>query len=109
MGKTREHLEARRGVSSHIGDFIQSGGAGSDIILSGDVGAINVQGEALSGGTYGFLMTGDGEKAKRSSDRNWRQEGSESVLKAARTQAVRMYINRRQATVAQWVSLRTIL
>ena len=34
--------------------------------------------------------------------------GSESILKAVGNQDVRMYIDRRQATVAQWVALRPI-
>ena len=62
MGNAREHLESGRGGSFHIGDFLQSGGAGDDFFWSGDVGAINRRGKLLSGGTYGILTTGDGEK-----------------------------------------------
>ena len=43
-----------------VGKFLQSDGAGGAIVRSGDVVAINSHGEAHSGGTYGFLMTGDG-------------------------------------------------
>ena len=50
MGKTREYLEAGRGRSSSIGNFLQSDGAGGAIVRSGDVGAINSHGEAHSGG-----------------------------------------------------------
>ena len=74
MGKTRDHLEAGRGGSSHIRNFIQSSGAVVAIIWSGDVGAINGHGETIIRGKNGFLTTGDGKRTKRSLGRIWIQE-----------------------------------
>ena len=64
MGETRNNIEVGRGGSSHIGNFLQSSGAVGAIFWIGDVGAINGHREALIRGTYGFIMTGDGENGK---------------------------------------------
>ena len=45
------------------------------------------------------------KRVKRSLDRIWRQEGAESILKAAGAQDVRTYIDKRPETVAQLVAL----
>ena len=42
---------------------------------------------------------------RRRRDRTWRRKGDESVLKAAGTQKIRIYIDRRQSTVSQWLDL----
>ena len=70
MGKTRENIEAGRGGSSHIGKFVQIGGAVGAIFWNRDMGAINEHRETLSGGTYGFLIKDDREKGKG----NFRQD-----------------------------------
>ena len=41
-------------------------------------------------------------------DGSWRREGEESVLQAVGMQPLQMYIVRRQATVAEWVTNRPI-
>ena len=56
----------------------------------------------------GFLLNLMTKREKRSLDGRWQWEGAESILKAVGNQDVRMYIDRRQATVAQWVALRPI-
>ena len=70
------------------------------------MGDINSYGETLSRVTYGFIITGDGERAMRSLDRTLRKERVDIVLKAEWIQAVRMYTERRQAMVDHWVGLR---
>ena len=62
----------------------------------------------ISGVHMIFLQQVTWKRAKRSSYGTWRQEGSESALKVAGTQEVRMFIDRRQEMVAQWVALRPI-
>ena len=42
-------------------------------------------------------------------DGTWRQVEAEKALEKAGTQSLGTYIDRRQATVAEWVALRTIL
>ena len=79
MGNTREHLEAGRGVSSHIGNFLQSGGAGGDIVRNGDVGLINGHGEELSRSTYGFLIKCDKEKGKEEFGRDLETVGGREL------------------------------
>ena len=51
--------------------------------------AINGNGEAIIGGTYGFLTTCDREREKGSLYGTCRKEGEYSVLKATGTQAAR--------------------
>ena len=57
----------------------------------------------------GFLQHVTGKNKKRILDGTWIQEGAERILKVARKQAVRKYIDRRQVTVDHWLDLRTIL
>ena len=47
-------------------------------------------------------------KARRLNDKTWTQEVLDRVLQAARTKCLREYIDKRQATVAEWVTLRPI-
>ena len=49
-----------------------------------------------------------GKQERKSLCGIWRNKGEGSVLKEAGTQAVKVYIDRVQATVALWVSLRPI-
>ena len=63
----------------------------------------------LSGVHTSFMPKVMGKRSKRRSERTWRQEGAESVIKAAGTQDLRTCIDRIKATVAQLVVLRTIL
>ena len=45
----------------------------------------------------------------RQEDGTWRQVASEKVPEKSRTQYLGTYIDRRQATVVEWVALRPIL
>ena len=57
-------------------------------------------------GTYlGFLQLITGKKARQLGDGTWEMTGAEIVREAAGTQSARIYIEQRQATVAQWVAL----
>ena len=47
-------------------------------------------------------MTGERSRQKRNG--SWRREGAESVLQAAGMQLLQTYIDKRQATVVEWVS-----
>ena len=42
-------------------------------------------------------------------DKTWRKVSEETVLEKSGTQPLGTYIDRRQATVAEWVALRPIL
>ena len=57
----------------------------------------------------GLLRQITGHKAKRQRNRNWRSATVEKVIKEAVTQSLGEYIDNRQAKVAEWVVLQTIL
>ena len=64
MGKNREHPETGGSETSHICDILQGGDAGDATVQIRDVGAININGESIIRGAYGFLTTGEREKDK---------------------------------------------
>ena len=51
----------------------------------------------------------NGQKPNRQRDRTWRSASVEKVLTEAETQTLGEYIDKRKATVAEWVALRPIL
>ena len=108
-GQIGGHPEVGGGGPYHFCGILQSGGTGGAPVRGGDVGLISGHGEADSGGPHVFFLRQvTGKRERRRQDGTWRQEGAESVLKAAGTQDIRTYINRRQAKVAQWVAVRPI-
>ena len=62
----------------------------------------------LEGTHTKFLQLIMGKQARRLGDGTWETPGAEGVREAAVTQSERIYIERRQATVAQWVALRPL-
>ena len=69
---------------------------------------IEVMLQKLKGFHISFLRQVTGMKGRRLGDETWRHEEAEKVLQAAGTKHIWGYINRRQATVAEWVVLRPI-
>ena len=60
-------------------------------------------------GTYTeFLRMITGKRVKQLEDGTWETQGVEGIREAAGTQRASIYIERRQATVAQWVPLCTL-
>ena len=57
----------------------------------------------------GFLRQMKGKLVKRKRDHTCRSEAEAKLLKEACTQTRGAYIDKRQATVVEWVALRTIL
>ena len=55
-----------------------------------------------------FLRMIIGNRVKQLEDGTWETTGVEGILEAAGTQSARIYIEQRQATVAQWVALRPL-
>ena len=55
-----------------------------------------------------FLRQVTRKQAKRRRDGSWRQIPTEEVLQGAGKQTLRIYVVRRQATVAEWVATRPI-
>ena len=49
-----------------------------------------------------------GEREKKLGYGTWEYPGEESIREVSGTQLARIYIERRQATVAQWVALRPL-
>ena len=50
-----------------------------------------------------------GEKERRLGEKTWWKKRAESVLQAEGTKPLKYYINKRQATLADWLTLRPIL
>ena len=65
--------------------------------------------QKLEGAHGGFLRYILGKMSVRQKDRTWKCVASQKVLKKIVTQSLVDYIDRRQATVAEWVALRPIL
>ena len=64
--------------------------------------------QRLEGVHMGFLWQVKKSKAKRLRDWSWRKAETKKFLQGAGTQPLRKYLDRRQATVSEWVSLRPI-
>ena len=56
-----------------------------------------------------FLRQTTGQKEKWQRDGTWRSEAADKFIKEAGTQSLGAYIDKRQATVAEWVALRPII
>ena len=65
--------------------------------------------QRLEGAHVIFLRKITRKQATRRRYGYWRQVTSEAVLQGAGTQTIRTYVDRRQATVAEWVATRHIL
>ena len=63
----------------------------------------------LEGVHMGLLRQMTGHKEKRQRDGIWRSEATSKVIKEAGNQILVEYIEKRQATVSEWVELRLIL
>ena len=55
-----------------------------------------------------FLKIIMGKIAKQLGDGTWETPGVEGIREAVGTESARIYIERRQSTVAQWVALRPL-
>ena len=56
----------------------------------------------------GFLRQVAGMEVQRLGEDTWRKAGEDSLLQAAGSKLLWEYVNKRQATVAEWVDLRPI-
>ena len=56
----------------------------------------------------GFLIQVKNLKEKNLKDGSWRKVVADRVIQGAGTQPLQTYLDRRQATVAEWVELRPI-
>ena len=86
----------RGGISQGVGKSLQGGGAGDYMVWVRNVGPF---------GVTEFLQMITGKRAKKLGDGTWETPGAEGIQESAGTQSDRIYIERRQATVAQWVAL----
>ena len=63
----------------------------------------------MEGVHVGFQRQIPGQRVEKRKDGTWRQVTADKVLEKSGTKSVGVCIDRRQATVAQWVALRPIL
>ena len=61
--------------------------------------------KSIEGTHMEFLQMITGKRTKKLGYGTWETPGAEGIREAARTQSDRIYIERQQATVAQWVTL----
>ena len=59
----------------------------------------------LEGVHVGFLQQVTGTKVRRLGEKTWTKKGPDRLLQAAGNKQVQEYIDKRQATLAEWVSL----
>ena len=59
----------------------------------------------IEGVHMGFLQQVTGMKARRLGDKTWTKEGPYRVRQMAGTKPLQEYIDKRQATEAEWVTL----
>ena len=64
--------------------------------------------QKLEGLHIEFLKKVTGNKMQRIGDDYWRKVVAESVIQADGKQPLKIYIDKSQATVAEWVALRPI-
>ena len=64
--------------------------------------------QGLEGEHVSFIRKFTYKQAMRRRDGSWRQVTAEAVLQGAGTQTIRTYVDRGQATVAEWVATQTI-
>ena len=65
--------------------------------------------QKLEGVHVGFLKQIQGQRAMRQRGGAWKCVASDKVLKKAGTQSLGAYIDKREATVSEWVELFPIL
>ena len=88
-----------------VGKFLQGSGAGDFIVCVVDVGHFGINGEEDKGDAHGVTVNDHREESEKLGDGTWETLGEECIREAAGTQSARFYIERYQATVAQWVAL----
>ena len=82
---------------------------GGSIVWGGDMGDFGANGAEVRGSSCGFPVTGQKEKGKELEVRVVTEGDEKTVLQGAGTHPLWTYVDRRQATVAEWVGLRPIL
>ena len=70
------------------------------------MGTVGANGAEFRGSACGFPAEGEKVKGMRLRDRSCWKAASKIVLQGAETQPIQTYLDRRQATVSEWVALR---
>ena len=94
---------------SHIRHVLSGGVTGSPPFWGRDLGFVGGYVQESGGVHVGFLRNITGQRAVRQKEGTWRQVAEDRVLEKAGTQSLGAYIDRRQATVAEWVILYPML
>ena len=72
------------------------------------MGDFGINDAEVGGSACGFPVAGHKKKAKRLRYGSWRRVMENIVLQGAGTKPIQTYVDRRQATVSEWVALRNI-
>ena len=96
------------GVTNHLGNVLPHGGLSGVIIWGRSLGADGSNTTKLKGVQVGFLWKETGKKTQRLEGNSWRKVAAERMLQAEGTKPLKKYIDKRQSTVAAWLSLRPI-
>ena len=109
MDPARENSTERGGRTVSVRNVLLGSGAGGVNIWGGDLGFVAEMYRKMEGVHMGFLRQVTGQMSKRQRDGTWRHRTAVSVIKEAGTHTPGTYIDKRQATVVEWVALRPIL
>ena len=109
MDMARETAKEREGGPTSVRNVLSVSGAGGITFWGIDLVFLEVMSRKLDEVHVVFLRQMAGKKAKRQRSRTWKSEAVVKVLKEAGTQTIGMYIDKRQATVSEWVALIPIL
>ena len=108
MGEARNTTPMGGGRSQGVGKFLQGCFAGNSIVLVRNLGPLASMAKRIYGMHTNFLPMITRKRAKQLEDGTWETPGAEGIREAAGTQLDRIYIERCQTTVAQWVALRPL-
>ena len=96
------------GGSVHLRKVLSRGNTGGDVVWGGDVGVLAPMEQRLEVISVRFLIQVTKLKEKSLRVGSWRKVATNKVLQGEETQLLQIYLDRRQATVVEWASLRPI-
>ena len=108
MGAAWEVSTEVGGGDVRLGKVLLRVSSGGAVVWGGEMGDIGANGTEVRGSACGFPAIDKNSKSKRLRDGSWRKATAKKVLQRADTQPLQTYVDRRQATVSEWVALRPI-
>ena len=105
LGEARDTTLTGGGRSQVVSKFLQGGGAGYSIVCFINVGPFGVNGKEDRGDSHGGYENDHRKESKYIRRWDMGDSGGRRHMRGSRKPVGLDYIERRQATVAQWVAL----